>query len=279
MQNNLILNTGNEAAFLTSLYKIPMLTADEEKSLAIRLQEKGDLEAAKTLVLSHMRFVARIARGYKGYGLAQLDLIQEGTVGLMKAVKRFDPHYGVRLVSFAVHWIKAEMHEFIIRNWRIVKVATTKAQRKLFFNLRSSKKRLGWFNQSEVEGVAEDLGVNPEVVLEMESRLSGQDIRFNLLDDNSDDDLAVFSPEAYLTDLSNEPAKLIEKNDTAVNNKSKLTAALAQLNERSKAIIEARWLSDKKATLHELAEKYGVSAERIRQIEQAAMKKMQRQLI
>jgi len=277
-QNNLVLNSGSEAAFLTSLYNIPMLTADEEKTLAIRLQEKGDLAAAKKLVLSHMRFVARIARGYKGYGLAQQDLIQEGTVGLMKAVKRFDPHYGVRLVSFAVHWIKAEMHEYIIKNWRIVKIATTKAQRKLFFNLRSSKKRLGWFNQAEVNGVAKDLGVKPEVVLEMESRLSGQDITFNLLNDQQDDDFPHFSPEAYLTDLSDEPLKLIEKDDTATQNQAKLTAALATLNERSQAIIKARWLTDKKMTLHELAKQYGVSAERIRQIEQVAMKKMQQQM-
>jgi RNA polymerase sigma-32 factor len=271
------LPTGNIDAYISAAYQLPMLSADEEKSLAVRLRDHNDLEAARILVMSHLRFVVRVARGYSGYGLALPDLIQEGTVGLMKAVRRFDPELGVRLVSFAVHWIKAEIHEFVLRNWRIVKVATTKAQRKLFFNLRSSKKRLGWFSKEEVDGVAEELGVKPETVLEMEARLNNHDVAFDGLP-VSDDDAPVSAPAAYLPDMRMEPATQLEREDSASNEKEQLYAALQDLDERSKAILQARWLSEKKATLHELADEYGVSAERIRQIEKAAMKKLRTQL-
>lgn len=271
------LPTGSIDAYISAAYRLPMLSAEEEHSLAVRLQEEGDLEAARALVMSHLRFVIRIARGYAGYGLALPDLIQEGTVGLMKAVRRFDPDHGVRLVSFAVHWIKAEIHEYVLRNWRIVKVATTKAQRKLFFNLRSSKKRLGWFTQEEVEGVAKDLGVKPETVLEMESRLNNHDLAFDGID-RGDDDQAP-APAAYLADMRMEPSRQLERADTEENDKKQLYLALDGLDERSKAILEARWLAEKKMTLHELADKYGVSAERIRQIEKAAMGKLKAHLI
>ncbi|WP_260292765.1 RNA polymerase sigma factor RpoH [Sedimenticola hydrogenitrophicus] len=271
------LPTGSIDAYISAAYQLPMLSAEEERSLAVRLQEQGDLEAARTLVMSHLRFVIRIARGYAGYGLALPDLIQEGTVGLMKAVRRFDPDHGVRLVSFAVHWIKAEIHEYVLRNWRIVKVATTKAQRKLFFNLRSSKKRLGWFSQEEVEGVARDLGVKPETVLEMECRLNNHDLAFDGID-NGDDDQAP-APAAYLADMRMEPSRQLESVDSEANDKQQLYLALEGLDERSKQILEARWLAEKKMTLHELADKYGVSAERIRQIEKAAMGKLKAHLI
>ncbi|MCW8905507.1 MULTISPECIES: RNA polymerase sigma factor RpoH [Sedimenticola] len=271
------LPTGSIDAYISAAYQLPMLSAEEERSLAVRLQEEGDLEAARALVMSHLRFVIRIARGYAGYGLALPDLIQEGTVGLMKAVRRFDPDHGVRLVSFAVHWIKAEIHEYVLRNWRIVKVATTKAQRKLFFNLRSSKKRLGWFSQEEVEGVAKDLGVKPETVLEMESRLNNHDLAFDGID-HGDDDQAP-APSAYLADMRMEPSRQLENTDTEENDKKQLYLALDGLDERSKEILEARWLAEKKMTLHELADKYGVSAERIRQIEKAAMGKLKAHLI
>jgi RNA polymerase sigma-32 factor len=271
------LPTGSIDAYISAAYQLPMLSAEEERSLAVRLQEEGDLEAARTLVMSHLRFVIRIARGYAGYGLALPDLIQEGTVGLMKAVRRFDPDHGVRLVSFAVHWIKAEIHEYVLRNWRIVKVATTKAQRKLFFNLRSSKKRLGWFSQEEVEGVARDLGVKPETVLEMESRLNNHDLAFDGIE-NGDDDQAP-APAAYLADMRMEPSRQLESVDSEANDKQQLYLALAGLDERSKEILEARWLAEKKMTLHELADKYGVSAERIRQIEKAAMGKLKAHLV
>jgi len=217
-----------------------------------------------------------LARSYHGYGLAQADLIQEGNVGLMKAVKRFNPEVGVRLISFAVHWIKAEMHEFILRNWRIVKVATTKAQRKLFFNLRSAKKRLGWFTREEVEGVARDLGVKPETVLEMESRLANQDLAFD--GNDSDDDEGLSAPSTYLPDMRMEPASMIEREDTVADRRERLLSALDGLDERSKTILRERWLTEKKQTLHELAQQFGVSAERIRQIEKNAMKKMRVQL-
>ena len=249
-----------------------MLSAEEEHQLAVQLQEQGDLDSAQKLVLSHLRFVVHIARGYSGYGLPQADLIQEGNIGLMKAVKRFDPSVGVRLVSFAVYWIRAEIHEFILRNWRIVKVATTKAQRKLFFNLRSSKTRLGWFNQDEVEGVARDLGVSPQDVLEMESRMSGQDITFDAPDD--DDDGYTASPVNYLEDVSHEPSRVIEANDWEAHNQQQLSTALTKLDDRSRDIIQQRWLTDDKATLHQLADKYQVSAERIRQLENNAIKKL-----
>lgn len=268
--------TGTIEAYISSAYQIPVLTPEEEKSLAIQLREHGDMTAARRLVMSHLRFVIRIARGYLGYGLPLPDLIQEGTVGLMKAVRRFEPDMGVRLVSFAVHWIRAEIHEYILRNWRIVKVATTKAQRKLFFNLRSAKKRLGWFTRQEVEEVAADLGVKPEVVLQMESRLASQDLSFDSLDD--DDDESPIAPSTYLPDIRMEPSRVLEREDSDRNQRERLYAALQGLDERSKTILYERWLSEKKQTLHELADQFGVSAERIRQIEKNAMKKMRLQL-
>ncbi len=268
------LSTGSMDAYISAAYQLPMLTADEERELAVRLRDHNDLDAARALVLSHLRFVIRIARGYSGYGLALPDLIQEGSVGLMKAVRRFNPDMGVRLVSFAVHWIKAEIHEFVLRNWRIVKVATTKAQRKLFFNLRSSKKRLGWFSQEEIEGVAADLGVKPETVVEMEQRLSKIDVAFDGMATSSDDEKAPAAPAAYLPDMRMEPSSQLEQLDSEESEKDQLYAALEDLDERSQEILKARWLSDQKSTLHELADKYGVSAERIRQIEKRAMEKM-----
>jgi len=268
------LSTGSMNAYISAAYQLPMLTADEEHDLAVRLRDHGDLDAARALVLSHLRFVIRIARGYSGYGLALPDLVQEGSVGLMKAVRRFNPDMGVRLVSFAVHWIKAEIHEFVLRNWRIVKVATTKSQRKLFFNLRSSKKRLGWFSQEEVEGVAADLGVKPETVIEMEKRLSKTDVAFDGMTTGSDDDKAPATPSAYLPDMRMNPASQVEQMDFERSEKYQLYTALDGLDERSREILTARWLSEKKATLHELAERFGVSAERIRQIEKRAMEKM-----
>jgi len=277
MSKNLaVLPTGSIDAYINAAYQIPVLTAEEERHFAERLRDQGDMSAARRLVLSHLRFVIRIARGYLGYGLPLPDLIQEGSVGLMKAVRRFEPDVGVRLVSFAVHWIRAEIHEYILRNWRIVKVATTKAQRKLFFNLRSSKKRLGWFTLAEVEGVAADLGVKPETVLEMESRLANQDLAFDGQD--ADDDEGPSAPSAYLPDMRMEPASAIEREDTLTDRRERLFEALAGLDDRSKTILQARWLAEKKQTLHELAQQFGVSAERIRQIEKNAMKKMRVQL-
>ena len=271
--------TGNLDQYIQAAFRIPLLTAEEERSLAVRLQDEGDLNAARELVMSHLRFVVRIARGYSGYGLALGDLVQEGNIGLMKAVKRFDPNAGVRLVSYAVHWVRAEMHEFILRNWRIVKVATTKAQRKLFFNLRSKKQRLGWLNQDEVHGIAEDLGVKPEVVMEMESRLSGQDIGFDLTASDEDEDARHFAPAAYLTDESNDPALTVEQDDWNNETGNSLTSALEQLDDRSRTILEERWLADKKSTLHDLAARYDVSAERIRQIEKNAINKLQKTML
>jgi RNA polymerase sigma-32 factor len=270
-----LLPTGNIDAYISAAYQIPVLTPDEEHELAVRLRDQDDMEAARRLVMSHLRFVIRIARGYLGYGLPLPDLIQEGSVGLMKAVKRFEPDVGVRLVSFAVHWIRAEIHEYILRNWRIVKVATTKAQRKLFFNLRSAKKRLGWFTREEVLGVAEELGVKPETVLEMESRLANQDLAFD--GDDSDDD-APSAPSTYLPDMRMEPAAALEREDTASDRRDRLLSALEDLDDRSKTILQARWLTEKKQTLHELAQQFGVSAERIRQIEKNAMTKLRAQL-
>ncbi|WP_148864607.1 RNA polymerase sigma factor RpoH [Marinobacter fonticola] len=263
----------NLEAYIQAASTIPMLSAAEEKELAERLYHDDDLEAARRLVLSHLRFVVHIARSYSGYGLAQSDLIQEGNVGLMKAVKRFNPEYGVRLVSFAVHWIKAEIHEFILRNWRIVKVATTKAQRKLFFNLRSRKKRLAWLSQDELNAVAADLGVEPRVVREMEGRLASQDTAFDgPMDD--DDDTAYQAPAYYLQDRRSDPATQLEQSDWTEDSNSRLLAALSSLDERSQDILRERWLTESKSTLHELADKYGVSAERIRQLEKNAMKKI-----
>ena len=263
---------GSLESYIQAVKALPMLTADEEHDYATRLRRDNDVEAARMLVLSHLRVVVSIARGYLGYGLPQADLIQEGNIGLMKAVRRFDPERGVRLVSFAVHWIKAEIHEFILRNWRLVKIATTKAQRKLFFNLRSLKQTLGTLNPEEVRTMANQLGVKPDEVVEMETRLTGQDIA---LEGNNPDDEDSFGPIAYLVDPNAEPALRLEQEDTARRHSEGLAAALGSLDARSRRIIEARWLQeDGGATLHELAGEYGVSAERIRQIEQKAMQKM-----
>ncbi len=264
----------NIDAYIHAVSSIAVLSADQERELADRLYYEEDLEAARQLVMSHLRFVVHIAKSYSGYGLAQSDLIQEGNVGLMKAVRRFNPEMGVRLVSFAVHWVKAEIHEFILRNWRIVKVATTKSQRKLFFNLRSSKKRLGWLNQEETNAVARDLGVDPEVVQEMESRMAGQDTAFDGYADD-DSDTAYQAPAHYLEDRSADPSTQLEDADWSDNATQRLQNALAGLDERSRDILKSRWLDeDNKATLHELAARYGVSAERIRQLEKNALKKL-----
>jgi len=262
--------------YLQAVSTIPMLKVEQEQALAKRLQEEGDLSAAKQLIMSHLRFVAHIAKGYSGYGLPQADLIQEGNIGLMKAVKRFDPSVGVRLVSFAVHWIKAEIHEFVLKNWRIVKVATTKAQRKLFFNLRKNKKRLGWFNQAEVNTVANELGVSAKEVREMESRMSGQDMGFDLTGDDDDNaPTSTYSPVQYLTDGTADLADEVEQQQWKEQAHTRLFSALKTLDERSQDIVSARWLSDDKSTLQDLAEKYSVSAERVRQLEKTAMKKLQ----
>ena len=266
---------GSLEAYRQAVFSLPMLTAEEERELAERYRNENDLDAAWQLVTAHLRFVVRIARGYDGYGLPQADLIQEGNVGLMKAVKRFDPSIGVRLVSFAVHWVKAEIHEFILRNWRIVKVATTKAQRKLFFNLRSSRKRLGWMNRAEVEEVAADLGVEPRVVVEMEQRLSAHDASFDpLIEHDSENDRP--APAGYLEDLRFEPAAQVENDDWETHSEAMLADALEGLDDRSRSIIARRWLSDRKVTLQELADEYGVSAERIRQLEKNALKKLRK---
>ncbi len=264
-------------AYITAVNGIPILTAEEELDLANKYYYNEDLDAARKLVLAHMRFVVYMAKSYSGYGLSEADLIQEGNVGLMKAVKRFNPEKGVRLVSFAVHWIKAEMHEFILRNWRIVKVATTKAQRKLFFNLRGSKKRLGWLNKEEVDKVASDLGVDAKTVMQMEGRLSTYDASFDGAPDSEDDDLAIV-PAQYLEDNRYDPARNVENEDYAESSTDNLYLALEGLDDRSKDILTQRWLSDNKATLHELADKYDVSAERIRQLEKNAMDKVKARL-
>jgi len=258
-------------AYMRNVSQFPILTKDEEKALAERFYHDGDLEAARELVLCHLRFVMHLARTYQGYGLAQADLIQEGNVGLMKAVKRFDPNVGVRLVSFAVHWIKAEMHEYILRNWRIVKVATTKAQRKLFFNLRGAKKKLAWLTQAETQAIAKDLGVPVAEVTRMEGRLTSSDMAFDGYDGDDDQPSA---PVHYLPSQASDPADLVADADQSANDSSKLSAAVGQLDERSRDILQQRWLTDDKATLHELAAQYGISAERIRQLEKNAMKKI-----
>lgn len=272
LQLQLAVSSGSLESYLSAARNIPILTAEEERELAVQLQDHGDLDAAQKLVLSHLRFVAHVARSYSGYGLSLADLVQEGNIGLMKAVKRFDPTVGVRLISFAVYWIRAEIHEYILRNWRIVKVATTKAQRKLFFNLRSKKKKLGWFSNDEVNAVAEDLGVKRTDVLEMEKRLSGLDIGFDGPDDN-DENIAP-APANYLEDTSLEPARLAEQSDWSENQETRLYTALKNLDERSRDILQQRWLTDNKSTLHQLADQYGISAERIRQLESNAIKKL-----
>jgi RNA polymerase sigma-32 factor len=265
---------GSLDAYIGAVHQVPVLSVEDEQALARRFRESDDLDAARDLILSHLRFVVHVARGYNGYGLPLGDLIQEGNIGLMKAVKRFDPSVGVRLVSFAVHWIRAEMHEFILKNWRIVKVATTKAQRKLFFNLRKSKKRLGWLNAAEVSAVAKDLNVSEREVLEMESRLSGRDIGFDLTADD-DDDHAPPAPAAYLMTQEEDPSQAYERADSEDNQLELLREGLLQLDKRSRDIIKRRWLdADSKVTLQELADEYGVSAERIRQVEANALKKM-----
>ncbi len=273
LELKLALPTGNLAAYRQAVNSVPMLSAAEEKELAERYQATQDLDAAWQLVTSHLRFVVRVARGYSGYGLQEADLIQEGNIGLMKAVKRFDPTVGVRLVSFAVHWVRAEIHEYILRNWRIVKVATTKAQRKLFFNLRGAKKRLGWLNRAEVDAVADDLGVSPEVVLEMEKRLIAYDAAFDA--QAGDDEVgARFAPAGYLQDLRFEPAAQVEEEDWQAHSGQRLHEALEDLDARSCDIVQKRWLNEDKVTLQNLADTYGISAERVRQIEKNAMNKL-----
>jgi RNA polymerase sigma-32 factor len=259
--------------YIHAVSDIPILSAGEEQELASRLRDHNDLDAARRLILANLRFVIHIARGYSGYGLSQADLIQEGNIGLMKAVRRFNPELGVRLVSFAVHWIRAEIHEFILRNWRIVKVATTKAQRKLFFHLRSTKKRLGWFSNEEVQIVASELGVSPEIVVEMEKRMSGQDLSFEGEADGDDDDSPP-APVAYLQDSRLDPAAMLEEQDWEKHKQTRLNHALSSLDHRSRDIVQRRWLDNDKATLQELADHYKVSAERIRQIEKDAIKNL-----
>jgi len=271
---SMALPTQNLDAYKQAVQRFPLLELEEERELAARFREKEDLDAAWRLVTSHLRFVVKIARGYAGYGLSQGDLIQEGNVGLMKAVKRFDPEVGVRLVSFAVHWVRAEIHEYILKNWRVVKVATTKAQRKLFFNLRGAKKRLGWLNQAEAAEIAEDLGVTPTEVVEMERRLSARDEAFESPVDNDD---VTFAPVAYLEDSRFEPSATVEAQDWEAHAAERVRAGLETLDERSRDIVQRRWVDEPKSTLHELADEYGVSAERIRQIEATAMKKLRAQ--
>ena len=261
---------GNLETYVQTVNSIAVLTFEQEQELAKRLYDNGDVDAARQLVMAHLRFVAYVARSYSGYGLQEADLIQEGNVGLMKAVRRFDPSYGVRLVSFAVHWIKAEIHEFILKNWRIVKIATTKPQRKLFFNLRGAKKRLGWMNETEIAHVAKHLGVPPEDVRQMESRMALYDEPFEL----DADDEEGYAPSQYLDDPDIDPAALVEENNFVRNQRERLTAAFMNLDDRSREIVEQRWLSEKKATLHELAKHFGISAERVRQLEQNALKKL-----
>lgn len=269
---------GSIDAYIYRVNQIPMLSAEEEYDLAQRFRQRSDLEAARQLVMSHLRFVARIARNYLGYGLPQADLIQEGNIGLMKAVKRFDPEMGVRLVSFAVHWIKAEIHEFILRNWRIVKVATTKAQRKLFFNLRKASKRLGWFSNEEIEAVAKDLNVSAAEVRNMEARLNARDESLHYTFEE-DSEQPWTAPIHYLTaDVNFEPGNQLETHEWSDHREQHLQSALEHLDERSKDILKQRWLLENKATLHELADKYGVSAERIRQLEKNAMDKLKNAL-
>jgi len=267
------LSVGTFDSYLNTVSQMPKLTPEYEKELAVRYREQGDLEAARELVMSNLRFVAHVARGYSGYGLPLADIMQEGNVGLMKAVKRFDPDVGVRLVSFAVHWIRAEIHEYVIKNWRIVKVATTKAQRKLFFNLRKSKKGLGWLSKDDAEAIAENLDVDLKVVYEMEERLDGRDMAFDMpTSDSSEDNIS--APVNYLEQHSADPALLLENADWKGHEENLLSEALSGLDERSQDILKSRWLSEKKATLHDLAARYSVSAERIRQLEKNAMKKL-----
>ena len=275
INHDLVLNgpVGSLDAYIQAVGGIPVLSKEDEHALANRFRDEEDLEAARELVMAHLRFVVHIAKGYTGYGLPLADLIQEGNVGLMKAVKRFDPSFDVRLVSFAVHWIRAEIHEYVLRNWRIVKVATTKAQRKLFFNLRKAKKSLAWLSHAETEAVAADLGVSPKEVTEMEKRLTSRDAIFDPVPDARDDDRA-FTPAAYLPSPNSDPATLVENSDFHQDATARMADAIETLDDRSRHIVESRWLTEDKMTLHELADVYGVSAERIRQIEVNAIKKL-----
>ncbi|PCJ86964.1 MAG: RNA polymerase sigma factor RpoH [Thiotrichaceae bacterium] len=270
---NAPLSAGNLDAYIRQIHGIPVLSTEDERELAVRLEQDNDLAAAQQLIMSNLRFVVKIARGYTGYGLPLSDLIQEGNIGLMKAVKRFSASHEVRLISYAVHWIKSEIHEYVLRNWRIVKVATTKPQRKLFFKLRSSKKRLGWFSAEEVNDVAKTLGVKPETVVEMESRLSGSDVTFDPPTNDNDDELH-FTPAAYLKNGGMDPAHQLEHDDSRSQELNLMADSLKTLDERSQDIITRRWLNEDKATLHELADEYQISAERIRQIEKNALGKM-----
>ncbi|PID61760.1 MAG: RNA polymerase sigma factor RpoH [Gammaproteobacteria bacterium] len=265
-------------SYLARISNIELLSQEEEQRLARELRDNNDLDAARQLVMSQLRFVVHIAKTYKGYGLPMADLVQEGNIGLMKAVKRFDPDHGVRLISFAVHWIRAEIHEYVIRNWRIVKVATTKAQRKLFFKLRSASKQLNWFSADEVQAVADDLGVDPKVVVEMESRMHGRDNSFDGIPGDSDDRVGL-SPAELLYHEHDDPSIVVEQSDKREVENEGLEKGLALLDDRSRTILERRWLQDEKSTLHELADEFGVSAERIRQIEKAAMKKIKTHLL
>ena len=267
---------GNLEAYIRSVNSIPLLSAEREAELAESLFRTGDLEAARQMVLAHLRFVVYVARSYSGYGLAEADLIQEGNVGLMKAVRRFNPEFKVRLVSFAVHWVKAEIHEFILKNWRIVKIATTKSQRKLFFNLRSSKKRLGWMNEQEVSDLARELSVDAQVVRQMDGRLSYRDESFDLTAEDDDESSA---PAHYLSDPTQDPSRLVELEKLNEHDKKRLMAAYEDLDSRSKEIISSRWLSEKKSTLHELADTFSISAERVRQLEQNALKSLRQKLV
>jgi RNA polymerase sigma-32 factor len=265
---------GSFDAYMDKVSRIPVLSREDEADLAKRFRNEGDLEAARQLVLSHLRFVVHIARGYSGYGLPLGDVVQEGNVGLMKAVKRFDPNVGVRLVSFAVHWIRAEIHEYVLRNWRLVKVATTKAQRKLFFNLRKMKKNLAWLSAEETQAVARDLKVSPEEVTEMEKRLAARDLSFDPVPDSSEDGDETYSPAAYLPAPDADPAVQIENAQWEDTTGDRLAAAMKTLDPRARDILVSRWTGDASATLHDLAGKYGVSAERVRQIEANAIKKL-----
>lgn len=264
----------NLEAYAQVIRNIPVLSTEEERELAERFRDHNDLDAARKLVMSHLRFVIHIAHSYSGYGLPQADLVQEGNIGLMKAVKRFNPAMGVRLVSFAVHWIRAEIHEYILRNWRIVKVATTKSQRKLFFNLRSAKKRLGWLNKTEAEDIARDLGVSIKDVHEMETRLGTHDVTFDIPPDCNEEEVEFFVPAGYLEDNRYDPAIVVEEEETVVHGHAQLYKALKKLDSRSRDILQQRWLNDDKATLQTLAEQYEISAERVRQIESNALKKL-----
>jgi len=266
-------SSDNLTSYMRAVNAAPILSAERECELALRYHNDGDLEAARELVMSHLRYVVKVARGFMGYGLPLTDLIQEGSIGLMKAVKRFDPDRDVRLVSFAVHWIRAEIYDYVLKNWRMVKVATTKAQRKLFFNLRKNRARLGWMNNAEVDQLAKDLDVETKTVREMESRLSGTDVAFDAMTDQ-DDDESYLAPSQHLGDSRFDPEIVVAKSEREQERNQQLTSALSGLDQRSKDIVKRRWLSDDKPTLHDLADEYGVSAERIRQIEKRAMEKM-----